>query len=264
MDGFYTVSHVLDLHFQKQKLAAPPNHSVLAPNSDLPHPSHSLAQTDSCNFEFFMEFQLNSDDEDIHELDILDDVDSIHLTPSSEEMFHKWFSDAKMALKNLSNVRGHIPGNKVMYAGSTLNGKCVLHTEFLDKWKRKQISCQLKEMRQKMFQDHKKCTIMDFFHPNQNDNQPSPPPVAIDQTQDLGLDPRLSETWSAQTTPEHGNSPVDQDASSASCTPTPPSPASNIPPNNGMDSDDNLDATHQSRHSFIPAPKCEDAAAAAE
>jgi len=39
-------------------------------------------------------------------------------------------------------------------------------TQFLDKWKRKQISCQLKEMRQKMFQDHKKCTIMDFFHPN--------------------------------------------------------------------------------------------------
>src|SRR5260221_12933610 len=128
MDGFYTVSHVLDLHFQKQKLVAPPNHSALAPNSDLPHASHSLAQTDSCNFEFFMEFQLSSDDEDIHELDILDDVDSIHLAPSSEEMFCKWFSDAKMALKNLSNVQGHVPGNKVMYAGSTLNGKHALHT----------------------------------------------------------------------------------------------------------------------------------------
>src|SRR5258707_12229399 len=186
MDGFYTVSHVLDLHFQKQKLVAPPNHSALAPNL-----------TDSCNFEFFTEFQLDSDDEDIHESDILDDVDSIHLAPSSEEMFHKWFSDAKMALKNLSNVRGHIPGNKVMYAGSTLNGKCALRTEFLDKRKRKQISCQLKEMRQKTFQDHKKRTITDFFHPNRNDNRPSPPPVAIDQTQNLGLDPRLSETCSA-------------------------------------------------------------------
>ena len=55
---------------------------------------------------------------------------------------------------------------------------------------------------------------------------------------DSNQDPRLSETLPAQTTPEHGNSPVDQDASSALCMPTPPS--------------------------FIPAPKCEDVAAAVE
>src|SRR5258708_35863849 len=152
MDGFYTVSHVLDLHFQKQKLVAPPNHSALAPNSDLPHPSHSLAQTDSCNFEFFTEFQLDSNDEDIHESDILDAVDSIHLAPSSEQMFRKWFSDAKMALKNISNARGHIPGNKVLYARSTLNGKRARRTGFLDKRTRTQISCQLKEMRQQRAQ----------------------------------------------------------------------------------------------------------------
>jgi hypothetical protein len=107
---------------QNLNLVQPPNPPPLTPISPPPTLSPRLVQVNSSNSQFFPDSGLESDSDDISS-DIFDDVDSVNMAPTTEDMFKKCLFDAQKTLEKLSNVCGHISGHKVKYSGATLNGK---------------------------------------------------------------------------------------------------------------------------------------------
>ncbi|KAF9513551.1 hypothetical protein BS47DRAFT_1362397 [Hydnum rufescens UP504] len=87
---------------------------------------------------------------------ILDDVDLVHMAPTTEDMFKTCLFDAQKTLEKLSNVSSHISGHRVKYSGATLNGKHAIWTQYLDQRKKKNLDHQIEEMKRKTAYDHKK------------------------------------------------------------------------------------------------------------
>lgn len=142
----------------------PPNNLPINPPPPPATLFHRLAEAD---------FKLDSDS------DLTDDLDVESANMTSQVIFNWFLADAHRKLVGIINIQGCIPGNKVRYGGSTLNGKCARHTQYLDKAKKRQMDKQLQAMKQRAVQDQKKHTIIDFFGSKWSNPPPSPVPCTI-------------------------------------------------------------------------------------
>ncbi|KAF8312421.1 uncharacterized protein EI90DRAFT_3137435 [Cantharellus anzutake] len=92
------------------------------------------------------------------------DIDEIpNPAMSSENTFIQYLHESQTKLGYLANVRGKIPGNKVIYPGKTINSTWSERSLCWDKAKEKEVHKGLQEKQRKTTIDGKKCTIIDFF-----------------------------------------------------------------------------------------------------
>ncbi|KAF9507820.1 hypothetical protein BS47DRAFT_1366377 [Hydnum rufescens UP504] len=193
---------------------------------------------------------------------ILDDVDLVHMAPTTEDMFKTHLFDAQKTLEKLSNVCSHISGHRVKYSGATLNGKHAIWTQYLDQRKKKNLDHQIEEMKRKTAYDHKKRAINHYFSPKCNITSSAPAPAIDTDLLDVGFDnPGFSEMPRVQTQPPDVNNSIPSLPISSPQLPT-------LSPmmGDGTDSEEGLNGPDRTTHSicpFISAPKREDAAVAA-
>ncbi|KAF8327571.1 uncharacterized protein EI90DRAFT_3126894 [Cantharellus anzutake] len=107
-----------------------------------------------------IEPESNSDDSQSGAEDWNEDVDITYFdTPLAERL-----SKAEDVLSHLINKCGAIPGNKVRYAGTTINGTPAECTRCYHAAKQRATKKGIQEAIKKTVSDGKKWTLHDFFH----------------------------------------------------------------------------------------------------
>ncbi|KAF8321884.1 uncharacterized protein EI90DRAFT_3131421 [Cantharellus anzutake] len=186
--------------FSQKKLCGntsnPATESITTP----PSPEHPYV-SENHTIQGQPEIDVNSDVYDSANSDTDSDSDfdeTVNPAIVSKDVFTQLLCDSEKRLSHLMNVWGNIPGNKVTYPGSMINGVRSECSQCHDAAKERAISGRLQEMKKKTRIDGKKCTVLDFFsHPpptshTQSTPQTQPSPSALlSDSSDEYSDPAL-------------------------------------------------------------------------
>ncbi|KAF8335009.1 uncharacterized protein EI90DRAFT_3120901 [Cantharellus anzutake] len=186
--------------FSQKKLhgntSNPATESITTP----PSPEHPYV-SENHTMQGQPEIDVNSDVYDSANSDTDSDSDfdeTVNPAIVSKDVFTQLLCNSEKRLSHLMNVRGNIPGNKVTYPGSMINGVRSERSQCCDAAKERAISGRLQEMKKKTRIDGKKRTVLDFFsHPpptscTQSTPQTQPSPSALlSDSSDEYSDPAL-------------------------------------------------------------------------
>ncbi|KAF8322347.1 uncharacterized protein EI90DRAFT_3131052 [Cantharellus anzutake] len=239
----------------------------------IPTKNNTLGCSDSDVCDFDIELESDSDQSEFDADDLDENSDNTSEWLSKIPLF-ECMCQAQKVLSHLIHERGTIVGNKVQYAGTTINRTPSERTRHRHAAKQRVVMQKVQEMAKKTKADQKKRTIHDFFHPPHKSNSSTPDPIVVSDSDADSDDSLLSMreitsqhlNGSNHPTPDNIN-PGTDDASESTRTSTPypdtPINPSETPITSETYPKDPLPTQYHS-HSFVAAPSREAAKESAE
>ncbi|KAF8313322.1 uncharacterized protein EI90DRAFT_3022686 [Cantharellus anzutake] len=142
----------------------------------IPTENNTLGCSDSDVCDFDIELESDSDQSEFDADDLDENSDNTSERLSKIPLFER-MCQAQKVLSHLIHERGVIVGNKVQYAGTTINGTPSERTRRRHAAKQRIVMQKVQEMAKKTKADQKKRTIHDFFRPPHKSNSSTPDPI---------------------------------------------------------------------------------------
>ncbi|KAF8342079.1 uncharacterized protein EI90DRAFT_3115937 [Cantharellus anzutake] len=143
--------------------------------SPTPTPQHECMQQGTANDtlaydildtdNFNIELDSNSSGSQFGDDNFDENIDDTPIPPPKNALFER-LSQSQIALSHLVSKCGAIAGNKVHYAGATINSIPAERTKYLHAAKQRATKKKVNKMIQKTMIDKRKRTICDHFPPN--------------------------------------------------------------------------------------------------